>query len=126
MCVQVVHSLILSFEIKSAFDLFDMPTGPTFFEVAVYSYVSHKRINYQTTITDDSCLSLVYRKKDSEMLIFWQCLGNDIINLCCGKVPLFIWPLQFTWKWPFRAVLTSLLSHLKGVRTLSVWEDDHL
>ena len=50
-CVQAVHSFItLS---KATFDLLDMPTAPGCFAVSVYSHVSHKRINYQTT--DDSC-----------------------------------------------------------------------
>ena len=52
-CVQAVHSFItLS---KATFDLLDTPTAPGCFAVSVYSHVSHKRINYQTTITDDSC-----------------------------------------------------------------------
>ena len=52
-CVQVVHSFItLS---KATFDLLDTPTAPRCFAVSVYSYVSHKRINYQTTVIDDSC-----------------------------------------------------------------------
>ena len=40
---------------KATFDLLDMPTASGCFAVSVYSHVSHKRINYQTTITDDSC-----------------------------------------------------------------------
>ena len=36
-------------------DLLDMPTAPGCFAVSVYSHVSHKRINYQTSVTDDSC-----------------------------------------------------------------------
>ena len=52
-CVQAVHSFItLS---KATFDLLDTPTAPGCFAVTVYSHVSHKRINYQTTVTDDSC-----------------------------------------------------------------------
>ena len=52
-CVQAVHScIILS---KATFDLLDTPTAPGCFAVSVYSHVSHKRINYQTTVTDDSC-----------------------------------------------------------------------
>ena len=52
-CVQAVHSFItLS---KATFDLLDTPTAPGCFAVSVYSHVSHKRINYQTTVTDDSC-----------------------------------------------------------------------
>ena len=52
-CVQAVHSLItLS---KATFDLLDTPTAPGCFAVSVYSHVSHKRINYQTTVTDDLC-----------------------------------------------------------------------
>ena len=48
-----VHSFItLS---KATFDLLDTPTAPGCFAVSVYSHVSHKRINYQTTVTDDSC-----------------------------------------------------------------------
>ena len=52
-CVQAVHSFItLS---KATFDLLDTPTAPGCFAVSVYSHVSHKRINYQTSVTDDSC-----------------------------------------------------------------------
>ena len=52
-CVQAVHSFItLS---KATFDFLDTPTAPGCFAVSVYSHVSHKRINYQTTVTDDSC-----------------------------------------------------------------------
>ena len=52
-CVQAVHSFItLS---KATFDLLDTPTAPGCFAVSVYSQVSNKRINYQTTVTDDSC-----------------------------------------------------------------------
>ena len=52
-CVQAVHSFItLS---KATFDLLDTPTAPGCFAVSVYSHVSRKRINYQTTVTDDSC-----------------------------------------------------------------------
>ena len=52
-CVQAVHSFItLS---KATFDLLDTPTAPGCFAVSVYSHMSHKRINYQTTFTDDSC-----------------------------------------------------------------------
>ena len=41
-CIQAVHSFIT-------------PTASGCFAVSVYSHVSHKRINYQTTVTDDSC-----------------------------------------------------------------------
>ena len=52
-CVQAVHYFItLS---KATFDLLDTPTAPGCFAVSVYSHVSHKGINYQTTVTDDSC-----------------------------------------------------------------------
>ena len=64
--VQAVHSLILSVGIKATFDLFDRPTAPG----VLRSQCIHKHINYQTTITDDLCYLLVYRKKDSEVLIF--------------------------------------------------------
>ena len=52
-CVQAVHSFITLN--KATFDLLDTPTAPGCFAVSVYSHVSHKRINYQTTVTDDSC-----------------------------------------------------------------------
>ena len=52
-CVQAVHSFITLR--KATFDLLDTPTAPGCFAVSVYSHVSHKRINYQTTVTDDSC-----------------------------------------------------------------------
>ena len=52
-CVQAVHSFITHSKVTS--DLLDMPTAPGCFAVSVYSHVSHKRINYQTTVTDDSC-----------------------------------------------------------------------
>ena len=67
-CVQAVHSFIILS--KATFDLLDTPTAPGCFAVSVYSHMSHKRINYQTTVTDDSCKSLVYRTKVSEVLIF--------------------------------------------------------
>ena len=40
---------------KVTFDLLDTPTAPGCFAVSVYSHVSHKWINYQTTVTDDLC-----------------------------------------------------------------------
>ena len=52
-CVQAVHSFIILS--KATFDLLDTPTALGCFAVSVYSHVSHKRINYQTTVTDDSC-----------------------------------------------------------------------
>ena len=52
-CVHAVHSFItLS---KATSDLLDTPTAHGCFAVSVYSHMSHKRINYQTTVTDDSC-----------------------------------------------------------------------
>ena len=48
--------ILLSLSVKATFDLFDCSWC---FAVSVYSHVSHKRINYQTTVTDDSCLPLV-------------------------------------------------------------------
>ena len=47
--------ILLSLSVKATFDLLDTPTAPGCFAVSVYSHVSHKRINYQTTVTDDSC-----------------------------------------------------------------------
>ena len=47
--------------------------------------------------------SLVYRTKVSEVLIFWQCLDNDVINLCCSRLPLFSCLSNIHVKWPFRA-----------------------
>ena len=52
-CVQAVHSFITL--CKATFDLLDTQTAPGCFAVSVYSHVSHKQINYQTTVTDDSC-----------------------------------------------------------------------
>ena len=46
--------ILLSLSVKF-FDLLDTPTAPICFAVSVYSHVSHKRINYQTTVTDDTC-----------------------------------------------------------------------
>ena len=64
----ILQSLV---EIKVTFDLLDTPTAPGVLQnFAVYSHLLYKEINYQTTITDDSCLLLVYRKKYSEVLIF--------------------------------------------------------
>ena len=42
--------ILLSLLVKATFDLLDTPTAPD-----VLPHVSHKRINYQTTVTDDSC-----------------------------------------------------------------------
>ena len=48
--VQAMHSFITS--VKATFDLLD---ALTLADVSVYSHLSHKWINYQTTVTDDSC-----------------------------------------------------------------------
>ena len=50
-----VKRCILLLLSKATFDLLDTPTAHGCFAVSVYSHVSHKRINYQTTVTDDSC-----------------------------------------------------------------------
>ena len=55
-------------ELKRPFDLLDTPTAPGVLQSQCI-HMSHKQINYQTAITVDSC-SPVYRKKDSEVLIF--------------------------------------------------------
>ena len=34
---------------------------------------------------------------------FWQCLDNGVINLCCGRLPLFICLSNIHVKWSFRA-----------------------
>ena len=58
----------------------------------------------------------------SEELIFSQCLDNDVINLCCGRrsysavSPIYMSNDRLE---PFN----TIISHLKGARTLSVWED---
>ena len=95
--------ILLSLSVKRPMIFLDTPTAPGCFAVSVYSHVLHKRINYQTTVIDDSCQSLVYRTKVSEVLIFWQCLDNDVINLCCGRLPLFSCLSNIHVKWPFRA-----------------------
>ena len=47
--------ILLSLSVKQSLIFLDKPTAPGCFAVSVYSHVSHKRINYQTTVTDDSC-----------------------------------------------------------------------
>ena len=47
--------ILLSLSVKRPLIFLDKPTAPGCFAVSVYSHVSHKRINYQTTVTDDSC-----------------------------------------------------------------------
>ena len=50
--------ILLSLSVKATFDLLDMLTALDVLQsqcTDLYSHVSHKRINYQTTITDDSC-----------------------------------------------------------------------
>ena len=47
--------ILLLFSVKANFDLLDKPTAPGCFAVSVYSHVSHKWINCQTIVTDDSC-----------------------------------------------------------------------
>ena len=47
--------ILLSLSVKRPLIFLDTPTAPGCFAVSVYSHVSHKRINYQTTVTDDSC-----------------------------------------------------------------------
>ena len=46
--------ILLSPSVKVTFDLLDMPTAADVLQTA-YSHMSHKWINYQTTVTDDSC-----------------------------------------------------------------------
>ena len=43
----------LSLSVKRPLNFLDTPTAPGCFAVSVYSHVSHKQINYQTTVTDD-------------------------------------------------------------------------
>ena len=59
--------ILLSLSVKRPLIFLDTLTAPGCFAVSVYSHVSHKRINYQTTVTDDS---LVYRTNVSEVLFF--------------------------------------------------------
>ena len=47
--------ILLSLSVKLPLIFLDTPTAPGCFAVSVYSHVSHKRIIYQTTVTDDSC-----------------------------------------------------------------------
>ena len=94
--------ILLSLSVKRPLIFLDTPTAPGCFAVSVYSHVSHKRINYQTTVIDDR-VNRVYRTKVSEVLSFWQCLDNDVINLCCGRLPLFSCLSNIHVKWPFRA-----------------------
>ena len=61
--------ILLSLSVKATFDLLDTPAAPDVLQSQCI-HVSHKRINYQTTVTDDLCLSLVYSTKNSEVLIF--------------------------------------------------------
>ena len=42
-------------------------------------------------------------QRSAECWIFWQCLDNDVINLCCGRLPLFSCLSNIHVKWPFRA-----------------------
>ena len=52
------------------FDLLDTPTAPDVLQSRCIHMCHTNGFNYQTTVTDDSCLLLVYRTKDSEVLIF--------------------------------------------------------
>ena len=52
-CVQ--SCILLSLSVKRPLIFLDTLAAPGCFAVSVYSHVSHKRINYQTTVTDDSC-----------------------------------------------------------------------
>ena len=47
--------ILLSLSVKRPLIFLDKPTATGCFAVSVYSHVSHKQINYQTTVTDDSC-----------------------------------------------------------------------
>ena len=46
--------ILLSLSVKAIFDLLDTPTAPDVLQSQCI-YTCHKRINYQTTVTDDSC-----------------------------------------------------------------------
>ena len=47
--------ILLSLSVKRPLIFLDTPAAPGCFAVSVYSHVSHKWINYETTVTDDSC-----------------------------------------------------------------------
>ena len=47
--------ILLSLSVKRPLIFLDTPTAPECFAASVYSHVSQKRINYQTTVTDDLC-----------------------------------------------------------------------
>ena len=64
----------LSLSVKVTFDLLDTPTAPGVLQSQCI-HLSHKQINYQTTVTDDSCYSLVYHTKDSEVFFFFTIFG---------------------------------------------------
>ena len=46
--------ILLSLSVRVTFDLLDTPTAPEVLQSQCI-HMSHKWINYQTTVTDDSC-----------------------------------------------------------------------
>ena len=103
--------ILLSLSVKPKFDLLDTPTAPG----VLQSQCIH---TCHTNGFIIRLLLLMIHTKDSEVLIFWQCLDNDVINLFV--VGCRYLSLQYTCQMTIWSLLTTIISHLKGAPTLSV------
>ena len=79
--------VLLSLSVKPTFVLLDMPTAPGVLQ-SQWIHTCHRN-GFIIRLP-----LLMIRTKD--VLIFWQCLDNDVINLCCGRLPLFVSPIYMS------------------------------
>ena len=82
--------------LKWPFDFLDTPTAPG----VLQSQCIHTCYTYRLIIRLPLLMirvdCLFTAKRTVKCWFFRKCLDNDVINLCCGKLPLFFWPLQYT------------------------------
>ena len=78
--------LSLSVGIKGTFDLLDMPTAPDGLQSQCIHTCHTNRLIIRLPLL---IIHVNGRTKHSEEMVFLLCLDNDVINLCCGRLPLF-------------------------------------
>ena len=93
--------ILLSLSVKATFDLLDTPTAPDVLQSQCIHTCHTNGLIIRLPLLM-ICVNRLFTAQRT-VLIFWQCLDNDIINLCCGWLPLFICLSNIHVKWPFRA-----------------------
>ena len=81
--------ILLSLSVKPTFDLLDRPTAPGVLQTQCIHTCHTNGFIIRLPL-------LMIHTKDSEVLIFWQCLDNDVINLCCSRLPLCVSPIYMS------------------------------